>query len=67
MSELWKTFMFLRMALFAYRRTERDGGITYFGHMSNGVCDCAIFVAVGREAWRVSELAIEQFPLRTKR
>ncbi len=48
---------FLRMALMAYSEAKNHSGIHYIGSLRNGVCNCCIFVAVGREAWRVSEFA----------
>lgn len=52
---------FLRVALKAYVACKVDGGGTYYGAVvRHGVPEVAIFVGVGREAWRISQRAIEE-------
>lgn len=52
---------FLRLALIAYRACKTDGGGTYYAAVvRRGVPEVAVFVGVGREAWRISQRAIEE-------
>lgn len=49
----WKCFQF-------YRDTE-EHSLNYFGIETFGVASTAVVFARGREAWRVSHLAIEAY------
>lgn len=52
---------FLRIALIAYRACKTEGGGTHYAAViRRGVPEVAIFVGVGREAWRISQRAIEE-------
>jgi hypothetical protein len=53
----------LRFALAAWRayRLALKHGSAYVGIANHGIPEVTCFVAVGREAWRVSKRAIEEF------
>ena len=51
---------FLRVALAAYWACKAGGGTYYGAVVRHGVPEVAIFVGVGREAWRISQRAIEE-------
>jgi hypothetical protein len=57
---------FLRALIFGYRcfrwywaTADDDSGMMYFGAERFGICRLAVVMAKGRDAWRVSHLAIE--------
>lgn len=52
-------FMFL--AFTAFRRAEKVHKPQYFAIERHGVPDLCFFIATGREAWRISQRAIEEF------
>lgn len=54
---------FLFIAIRAYRRAG-EAGSAYAALTINGMPQVACFVATGREAWRVSQRAIEEFELK---
>jgi hypothetical protein len=55
-------FGFLSVALKAYWNARRNGS-SYSAITHHGVPQCAVFVALGREAWRVSLRAAEEFQM----
>jgi len=63
---LTELYLFLFVALRAFHRARRPGGsgVAYCGLLSHGVPRLAVFVGVGREAWRVSQRAVEQFKIK---
>lgn len=52
---------FLWLAWGAYRNCCKTGHPTYVAMTSHGVPTVCLYVATGREAWRVSSWAIEKF------
>lgn len=52
-------FMFL--AWRAYWRAKDTNRVTYSAITRHGVPQCCIFIGVGRNAWKVSQRAIEEF------
>jgi hypothetical protein len=52
---------FVFLAWRAYWRARETGRVTYSAVTWRGVPKCCIFVAVGRDAWRVSQRAIKEF------
>jgi hypothetical protein len=52
---------FVFLAWRAYWRAKETGRVTYSAITRRGVPYCCIFIGVGREAWRVSQRAIEEF------
>lgn len=55
------TLRFLKVALFLYRRAK-EKGLGYCALTnSSGVPEVVVFVGIGREAWRVTQRAIEEF------
>lgn len=40
----------------------RGSGTRYFMRQRNGVPDWAVFIGRGREAWRISLRAVEEYP-----
>lgn len=55
-----KLLVFIRLALRA-RKIAKSGHPAYVGVTRNGITEMAIFVAFGREAWRISQRAVEEF------
>jgi hypothetical protein len=55
----WNWLKFLFSAMRAYRLAKRSG-TAYVGVTRNGVPHICIFVGVGREAWRITQRAIEE-------
>lgn len=56
---------FLILAWKAYRICrEKPRTIAYVGRTGNGVCNMAIIVGLDREAWRVTQRAIEELDAR---
>lgn len=56
--------LFLRACCKAYRISRNaQTRIGYFAVTSHGVPQITVIVAIGREAWRVSQLAAEAFAL----
>ncbi len=55
---------FLYIAWEAYRGAQRDGQLRYRGITRNGVPHTVIFVGVGREAWRITQRAVEEFEVK---
>lgn len=51
---------FMWAAIRAYRLAKR-GGSSYVAVTNCGVPQIAVFCAIGRDAWRVSQRAIEEF------
>jgi hypothetical protein len=61
MIPLWK---FLWLCVRAYRLAESRGtGVAYVAQTHAGVPECTVFVGFGREAWRLSVRAVEEFRL----
>ena len=56
-----ETFDFLLMAYRAYRMAKRTGNVSYVSISRRGIPYMSCFVGVGREAWRISQRAIEEF------
>ena len=55
----WK---FLFLCFRAYRLAESRGtGLAYVAQTRQGVPECTVFVGFGRESWRVSVRAVEEF------
>lgn len=52
---------FLWMAWRAYKRAKKDGGVQYAAVCWRGVPQVTILCAMGREAWRLSQTAIEVY------
>jgi hypothetical protein len=52
---------FLWLAWGAYRDAKKRGGVTYSAILCRDVPQVAIFVGLGREAWRISQKAIEEY------
>lgn len=52
---------FLYIAWRAYRGALNGCGSHYCAMTNRGVPEIAVFVGVGREAWRVSVRAVEEF------
>ena len=52
---------FVLMAWRAYRIAEKTGMPRYSGLLRHGVPRVCIFVATGREAWRISQRALEEW------
>lgn len=50
---------FLVLAWRTYRKAEKTGRPQYAAVTNHGVPQIVVFVGVGREAWRVTHLAIE--------
>lgn len=55
--------VFLQMAWRAYK-LARENGTAYVGVEDKGVVQLAIFIGVGREAWRISERALQELDVR---
>jgi hypothetical protein len=51
-------FQFVTCAIRAYRNARRSGRCAYVGLELHGVPNACVLVGIGREAWRVSEVAI---------
>jgi hypothetical protein len=61
---VWRTIRFLWVAYLTYRRAG-DRGSSYSALVSvGGVPHTTILVATGREAWRVSTIAMSAFDRR---
>jgi|HubBroStandDraft_6_1064221.scaffolds.fasta_scaffold520579_1 hypothetical protein len=61
-----ETLHFLWLAFSTYRAAKKGGGLCYRAWAnSHGVPVVAVFIGVGREAWRVSQRAIEDHQVRT--
>jgi hypothetical protein len=54
---------FLWLAHHAYLQAQKHGGTWYCAVTSHGVPTICIFVGIGRDAWRISQHAIEEFKL----
>ena len=56
-------FRVIGLAIRAYRMAARNpgGGTAYVGEARHGVHQLSVFVGTGREAWRISQRAIEEF------
>ena len=54
---------FLILAWRAYRRAVTNGKPQYVAVITHNVPQVAMFVAVGREAWKISNLAVEGWEL----
>lgn len=52
---------FLFLALETYYRARRSGKPCYAALTVHGVPKVCVFVAIGREAWRVSQYAVEHW------
>lgn len=55
---------FLAIALRAYRGARSGNGSHYAAQTRGGVPRIAVFVGVGREAWRISQRVAEEFSVR---
>lgn len=51
-------FQFVYCCALAYRNARRSGRCEYVGLSFRGVPNACVLVGIGREAWRVSEVAI---------
>lgn len=49
---------FVHCAARAYMNARRSGRCSYVGVTLHGVPNACVLVGIGREAWRVSEVAI---------
>jgi hypothetical protein len=58
--QMIRFLLFARCCWRAYRRAGESGS-TYSAVTSHGVPTMAVFVATGREAWRVSVRAAEEY------
>jgi len=58
-----ETIKFLWLAYRAYTIAKKTG-TAYSGIVVHGVPRLACFVGVGRESWRISQRAIEEFQLK---
>lgn len=56
--------LFLRTAIRAYRGALKGTGSHYAAITHAGVPQVAVFVGIGREAWRVSQRAIVEFDIK---
>ena len=57
-------FTVVRLAIRAYARIAAEhnaGGIAYAGEERLGVPHVVVFIGTGREAWRISQRAIEEW------
>lgn len=54
---------FIWLAWQAYKGARRCKNLYYVSLIRNGVPTMSIFVGLGREAWRISKRAIEEFEL----
>jgi hypothetical protein len=64
MTWMFRGLAFLRffwLCRSAWVLARRRGGVAYVAQTRHGVPECAIFVGVGRDAWRVSVRAVEEF------
>ncbi len=61
MQYLTDLYLFLFAALKAFHRARAGHGLAYAGVSRAGVMGVAVFVGLGREAWRVSQRAVEEF------
>lgn len=52
---------FLWYCCCAYRRAKRNGKAQYFGIVYRGVPIACGYIATGREAWRVSQIATPEY------
>jgi hypothetical protein len=59
---MWETIQVLYSAYRAHKLAKLGIGSGYSALTVNGVPQVACYVAVGREAWRVTQIAIEGFP-----
>ena len=56
-----ETLQFLWLAYWSYRAAKKTNGLCYRAWVnSSGVPVVAVFIGVGREAWRISQRAIEE-------
>lgn len=51
---------YMWVCFLARKRALKGEGIFYCGIENHGVVQCAVFVAFGRSAWRVTQRAIEE-------
>ena len=58
---LWCSWLAYRLAV----RGQKHQGIGYVCLSHHGIPNVAIFIGVGREAWRVSQIAVECHDVRT--
>jgi len=49
---------FIYCAIKAYRRARKTGKCFYYGISVGGVPQMCVFVGIGRESWRVTEIAV---------
>lgn len=56
-----KAIRFVLLAWRAYQQAERTSRPQYSAIVIAGVPQVCIFVAVGREAWRISQRAFEEW------
>lgn len=65
MTKFSKLIVFVWLALRAYRKACKSGNPQYVALAKHGIQEMAMYVAVGREAWRISEIAVREFePMR---
>lgn len=56
---MYRAIRFAWIAFATYRRAVTGTGISYSAVTENGVPQLGVMVAVDREAWRVTNLALE--------
>lgn len=61
--KFWEAFQIAHEVFKLLRATSSPSFYVHRDHF--GVADVTVLVAAGREAWRVSHLAIQAFPNRT--
>lgn len=59
----WYLIHLFKLAWIAWRRLK-PGSIGYYQASVHGVPKVAIFVGFGREAWRISQRAVEEFEVK---
>lgn len=57
---------FFQLWILAYKafkiaKTHKTGGVGYAGYKYHGTPQLCVFVGTGREAWRISQYAIDHF------
>jgi hypothetical protein len=63
LDRVWNFFLFAKGAITAYRMAKNHGS-AYLGITRYGIPQMCIFVGRGREAWRISRKAVEEYELR---
>jgi hypothetical protein len=67
MTELLQWYYALKLFIKCYKTAMNNDCCTYGAYETHGVVQFAVFVGVGRNAWRISQRAIEEFePVESK-